>query len=164
MKLVVPNEIRYGLQERHDTFTKKLGFMIYANKSNGTYGQQVSFDGWRDKKITPQDIGNEYQLGFVLNKGHLNKYHFGASAKFRVFHPEGFEFEISLENLSLLLDNSIISYGEIQVPCCIAWEGSNVYLLPKVDMKDKVEIEYFDVHQSKNKPKRNPKNISQKDF
>lgn len=149
MKLVIPNEIRYGLQERYDTYTKKLGYMIYANKPNGTYGQQVSFDGWRDHNIPAKDIGNDYQSGFVLNKGHLNKYHFGASAKFRVFHPEGFEFEISLENLSLLLDNSVISYGEIQVPCCIAWEGSNVYLLPKIDMKGKVEIEHFDVHANK---------------
>lgn len=151
MKLIVPNEIRYGLQERYDTYTKKLGFMMYANKPNGGYGQQVSFDSWRDKRIEPKDISNNYQLGFVLNKGHLNKYHFGASAKFRVFHPEGFEFEISLENLSLVMDNSIISYGEIQVPCCIAWDGSNVYLLPKIDLSDKFTVETFDVHQNKKK-------------
>ena len=160
MHLIVPNEIRYGLQERHDTYTKKLGFMIYANKPNGTYGQQVSFDGWRNKEIEPKDIGNEYQLGFVLNKGHLNKYHFGASAKFRVFHPEGFEFEISLENLSLILDHSIISYGEIQVPCCIAWEGSNVYLLPKVDLKKKIKVEYFDVLMNKSKAEKRLQKIN----
>ena len=160
MKLIVPNEIRYGLQERHDTYTKKLGFMMYANKPNGTYGQQVSFDGWRDNKIEPKDIGNEYKLGFVLNKGHLNKYHFGASAKFRVFHPEGFEFEISLENLSLILDHSVISYGEIQVPCCIAWEGANVYLLPKVDLKEQIEVEYFDVLMNKSKAEKRLQKIN----
>lgn len=151
MKLVVPNEIRYGLQERYDTYTKKLGFMIYANKPNGTYGQQVSFDGWRDHKIAPKDIANKYQTGFVLNKGRLNKYHFGASVKFRVFHPEGFEFEISLENLSLLIDHCEINHGEIQVACCIAWEGSNVYLLPQISLNDIVEIEHFDVLANKNK-------------
>lgn len=151
MKLVIPNEIRYGLQNRSDTFTGKLGFMIYANKPNGTYGQQVSFDGWRDQKIAPKDIPNNYQTGFVLNKGHLNKYHFGASVKFRVFHPEGFEFEISLENLSLLIDYSEIHYGDIQLPCCIAWEGSNVYLLPQVSLNNRFEVEHFDVLANKAK-------------
>lgn len=151
MKLIVPNEIRYGIQERYDTYSKKLGYMIYANKSNGTYGQQLSFEGWRDKRFEPKDISNDYQLGFVLNKGHLNKYYYGASAKFRVFHPEGFEFEISLENLSMLMDNTIISYGEINVPCCIGWDGANVYLVPQVDLKNKVQIEHFDVSKNRNK-------------
>jgi hypothetical protein len=139
-KVIVPNEFKVGFVNRNDTFSGKLGYMIYGNREDGTYGQQKSYDGWRDKSIEEKFIKNQYQLGFVLNKGRLNHYRFGASAKFRVFHPEGFEFEISLENLSLILGYTTVSSGEINLPCCIGWIGKNCYLIPQIDLNKELEI------------------------
>lgn len=152
--IVVPSEFKVGYQSRNDTFSKFLGYMIYANKSDGSYGQQKSFDQWIEKKYTPKIINNHPRLGFVINKGLLNKYHFGASAKFRVYHPEGYEFEISLENLSMLLAYTDTSCGEIKSPCTIGWQGTNVFLIPEVqNINTIVNIKYYDVTQVQQKAK-----------
>lgn len=143
-KVIVPNEFKVGFVNRKDTFSGMLGYMIYANKEDGSCGQQKSYDSWRDGSIKEKTLNNQFLPGFILNKGRLNHYRFGASAKFRVFHPEGFEFEISLDNLSLILGYTTISSGEINLPCCIGWIGKNCYLIPKIDLSNEIEI----VHQN----------------
>lgn len=139
-KIIIPNEFKVGFVKRKDTFSGLLGFMIYGNKDDGSFGQQHSYDNWRDKEIQEKKINNTFMPGFVLNKGRLNHYRFGASAKFRVFHPEGFEFEISLDNLSLILGYTTISSGEINLPCCIGWSGQHCYLIPQIDLSKEIEI------------------------
>lgn len=149
MKITIPSEFKVGFVERRDTFSGKLGYMIYMNKPDGTYGQEKSYESWRNKFIPEKFLKNDYQLGFVLNKGRLNHYRFGSSAKFRVFHPEGFEFEISLENLSLILSYTNISAGEINVPCCIGWYGKNCYLMPQIDLSKEIQVEHQNISEKK---------------
>lgn len=152
-EIIIPNEFQVGYNARVDTFSGKLGYMIYRNKSDGTFGQQKSFDTWINKTMGIDTIKNEYLPGFVLNKGRLNHYRFGASAKFRVFHPHGFEFEISLENLSLLLAYTTVSSGEINIPCCIGWYRKACFLVPKVDLSTEVKLTNVDVVSLYNKAK-----------
>lgn len=138
-KYIAPDEIRVGFNKRSDTFSGMLGFMIYRNKADGNYGWDKSFTGWIDKTIPEKMISNEFQTGFVINKGQKRFHHYGGNVKIRVYHPEGFEFEIPLDNLAFLLHNCTIEKSEIQNKCIVAWEGSNPYLIPEI-MKDKVEI------------------------
>lgn len=161
-EVVVPNEFKVGFVNRRDTFSGKLGYMIYANKEDGTFGQQKSYDGWRDKSIEERTLNNQFLPGFVLNKGRLNHYRFGASAKFRVFHPEGFEFEISLENLSLILGYATISSGEINLPCCIGWIGKNCYLIPKVDLSSEMKIIHQNIAEKQEKAEEKRKEKAEK--
>lgn len=152
-KVIVPSEFKVGYNKRQGTYNGKLGYMVYANKPDGSFGQQKSFDDWIDKSMPVETLKNDYMLGFVLNKGMLNHYRFGASARFRVFHPHGFEFEISLENLSMLLAYTTISIGDINLPCRIGWMGKNCVLIPKIDLKKEFEIEEKNIGEKTEKQK-----------
>lgn len=152
-KAIVPSEFKVGYNNRHDTYNGKLGYMIYANKADGTFGQQTSFDNWINKGMPVETLKNDYMLGFVLNKGMMNRYRFGASARFRVFHPHGFEFEISLENLSMILAYTTVSAGDINVPCRIGWVGKNCILMPKMDLGKAFEIEEKNIGKEAEKQK-----------
>ena len=129
--IVVPDRIRVGYNNRSDTFNGKLGFMIYANKANGEYGQEKSFTSWIDKAYGENIFKNEFMPGFVMNKGVLNKHDYGAYSRFRIFHPQGFEFEISQENLNFIISTCNLSAGEIETPCRIGWLGSRCFLIPE---------------------------------
>lgn len=131
-QLFIPKNIKVGYQKREDTYTKKLAYVIYYDAKN-VLRKQTSWDGWRDKKIAPNDFENVPTEGFVLNKrvggyssgwNHRNTY-------CRVYDPRGFEFEISIENLLFILQESSSIKGKgLEGQFVYSWDGKELVLLP----------------------------------
>lgn len=130
--LFIPKKLKIGFQERSDTFTGKLAYVIYFDEK-GKLRKESSWESWRDKKIEPIELENKPQSGFVLNKGlqRCNYYHWGSGRSvIRVHHPDGFEFEISVDNLIGILMHSDVSKRDIVEECVFAWAGTELVLLP----------------------------------
>lgn len=133
MAIYIPNKIRVGYQNREDTFTKKLAYVIYYDNF-GKLRKEKSWESWRDKKIEPKEFENVPTSGFVLNKGHTryNWSHFGNSktVRIRIYDPRGIEFEITAENLVACLMHTDCSRREITGEMVYAWNGTELMLLP----------------------------------
>ena len=63
----IPEKIHVGYQNRDDTYTGKLAYVIYTD-DKGKLRKERSWNGWRDHKIDSQDFENIPTDGFVLNK------------------------------------------------------------------------------------------------
>lgn len=149
-KLYIPKTIRIGFQERSDTFTKKLAYVIYFDDKN-VLRKETSWEGWRDKKIPFIDLENKPTNGFVLNKGlQRDNYHFGSGRSvIRIHDPREFEFEITVDNLVGILMNYDMSKKDIQGECVFAWSGKDLVLLP-VNSVEYQSSQQFTKKQAKN--------------
>ncbi|WP_260984595.1 hypothetical protein [Paenibacillus xylanexedens] len=140
----MPQKIKVGFQNREDTYTKTLAFIIYFD-AKGKLRQETSWEGWRNKKIDPVEYDNEPVSGFVLNKK-VGDYKDGwnhRQAYTRVYDPRGFEFEITIENLLYILENANSIKGKgLEGEFVYSWDGKNLILLP-VDSPDYQEIRQF---------------------
>ena len=63
----IPEKINVGFQERNDTYTNKLAYVIYFDEKN-VLRKEKSWDGWRDKKIPNEIFENVPTSGFVSFK------------------------------------------------------------------------------------------------
>jgi len=143
-QLNIPTKIRVGCVERSDTYTKRLGYVIYYDEK-GNLRKEVSFEGWRDKKIPAVDYDNTPTEGFVLNKkagGYSSGWNHRATYC-RIFDPRGFEFEISIPNLLFILQetNSIKGKG-LEGEFVYSWEGKDIVLLPVSSQEYKQSAEF----------------------
>ena len=148
MGLFVPTKCRVGFQQREDTFTKKLAYVIYYGPK-GDLRKETSWESWRHKPdsgmgyygkgekptedTTPYDFDNVPTSGFILNKGHTRYSwsHFGGkSSVIRIYDPRGIEFEITPENLVALMMHTDCSKREIQGELVYAWNRGDLMLLP----------------------------------
>ncbi len=154
-QLFIPEKIKVGYQERNDTYTKKLGYVIYYD-NKGVLRKEKSWRGWIDKghdgrvwqnggyitdpekirgPLDTDDFSNEPMEGFVINRGGGGvKESWGWNTRHefvRVFDPRGFEFEISIANLLYILQesNSIKGKG-LEGEFVYAWAGPTLCLLP----------------------------------
>jgi hypothetical protein len=131
-QLIIPNKIKVGYVNRQDTYTKKLAYVIYYD-TKGVLRKETSWEGWRDKKIEPDDFENVPTEGFVLNKkagGYSTGWNHRATYC-RVFDPRGFEFEISIPNLLFILQECNALKGKgLDGEFVYAWEGKDLVLLP----------------------------------
>lgn len=130
--LFLPKEIKVGFKARKDTYTGKLAYIIYIDEK-GVLRKEKSFESWRSKDIPTEQLNNEPLSGFVLNKkvgGYASGWNHRQTAV-RVYDPRGFEFEITVENLLYILDNtsSIVGKG-LEGEFVYAWSGSDLILLP----------------------------------
>ena len=130
--LFIPKKIRVGFQNRPDTYTKRLAYVIYYD-AQGVLRKEKSWDGWRDQQIDPEEYDNTPQDGFVLNKD-IRRYgwdHFSSNrSMIRIYDPRGIEFEITPENLIGLLMETTCSKRGIEGQCVYAWHGTELVLLP----------------------------------
>lgn len=55
--LYIPKTITVGFQERKDTFTGKLGYVIYTDHK-GVLRKESSWQSWRDKNIESITVDN----------------------------------------------------------------------------------------------------------
>lgn len=157
-QLFIANKIKVGFQNRSDTYTNKLAYVIYFD-AKGKLRKEKSWEGWRDKKIDPQEFENTPQTGFTFNKGVTRGGGdwFGESVtKIRVWDPRGFEFEISVGNLTQLLMHSDVSKRDIVQPCVYAWSGTELILLPT----NSTEYEESMKHTAKQSVKFSAKNLT----
>lgn len=130
--MFLPKEIKVGFQERGETYTGKLAYIVYIDEK-GVVRKEKSFESWRNKKIETEQYSNEPMSGFVLNKkagGYISGWNH-RQTYVRVYDPRGFEFEISVENLLYILENtsSIIGKG-LEGEFIYAWSGKDLILVP----------------------------------
>lgn len=137
-KMIVPGKIKVGYQNRDDTYTKKLAYVVYFD-SKGVLRKEKSWESWRDKKIDAQEFSNEPTSGFVLNRGGGGRGYSSWDTRnefIRVWDPRDFEFEISVANLLFILQESSSIKGKgLDGEFVYAWDGTELVLLP-VDSAD----------------------------
>lgn len=145
-KLNIPDKIKVGFQERGDTYTGKLSYVTYINKK-GKLAKEISWEGWRDKEITPLELDNVPTEGFVLNKK-AGGYSTGWNHRqtyCRVYDPRDFEFEISIENLLYILQECTSSKGKgLEGKFVYAWSGKDLVLLPVDSLDYKMSKQLID--------------------
>lgn len=133
-KMLIPKEIVVGYQERKDTYTGNLAYVIYKDLK-GKLRKEASWSSWRDTNIDSDSFKNEPTSGFVLNKdvGGV-KHSWGWNTRnsyIRVFDPRGFEFEITLPNLLFILqETSSIKGKGLEGEFVYAWDRADLVLLP----------------------------------
>jgi hypothetical protein len=133
-QLYIPDRLKVGFVEREDTYTKRLGYVIYYD-GKGVLRKETSWEGWRDKEIPAVECQNEPTEGFVLNRdvgGARRSYGWDVRIeKVRVYDPRGFEFEIDIPNLLFILKEADCSRGKgLEGKFVYAWRGNSLILLP----------------------------------
>lgn len=136
----IPSKIKIGFQKRSDTYTGKLAYIIYYDNL-GVLRKEKSWEGWRDKKITPQEIENVPTEGFMLNRqagGCKSDWNY-RQAYCRIWDPRGFEFEITIDNLLWILDFCDCQKGKVLSGKFVySWVGQDLVLLPECTNEYKV--------------------------
>lgn len=142
MSIYIPEKIKVGYQNRSDTYTKKLAYVIYYDEK-GKLRKETSWNGWRDEKIEPDDFDNEPTRGFVLNKkvgDYAGDWGNHRQAYCRIYDPRGFEFEITINNLLYILENCDCLKGKgLDGEFVYGWDRKDLVLIP-VDSPDYKEI------------------------
>jgi hypothetical protein len=178
-QLYIPKRINVGFQERHGTYTGLLAFVIYWD-DKGKLRQETSWNSWRHKpeagvgrriynaetgyyssdstqepygdKVKPQAFDNVPTEGFVLNKkvgGHSSGWNH-RQTYCRVYDPRGFEFEITMENLLFILQetNSVVGKG-LEGEFVYSWDGKHLVLLPACSQDYKISSNFTDLQKKK---------------
>ncbi len=131
-QLFIPNKIKVGYQERRETYSGKLAYIIYFD-NKGVLRKETSWNGWCDKKLGHNEFENVPIEGFVLNKK-AGGYSTGWNHRqtyCRVWDPRGFEFEINITNLLFILQETSCTKGKgLEGEFVYAWEGKDLVLLP----------------------------------
>lgn len=139
--IMIPEKIKIGFQNRDDTYTKMLAYVIYYDHK-GKLRKEISWESWRKKDIEPVDYENTPTSGFVLNKkvGGNNRDWNPRQTYVRVYDPRGFEFEINVPNLLYILENTNSIKGKgLEGDFVYGWDGKELVLIP-CDSPDYEEI------------------------
>lgn len=162
-QLFIPDKIKVGYQERSGTYTGKLAYVIYYDKT-GKLRKEKSWRSWCrlkpysvydrnlskhvEREALPEhDFQNVPMEGFVLNKGVGGQRHsYGWNARneyIRVYDPRDFEFEISVANLLYILSVTDCTRGKgLEGKFVYAWDKTELVLLP-VDSPDFKNCQQF---------------------
>lgn len=143
--MIVPSKIKVGFQKRSDTYTGKLGYVIYYDNKN-KLRKETSFNKWINKDIETVEFDNVPVEGFVINKGNTGRSwsDFERNPFVRIYDPRGFEFEINLGNLILILQYCDCHKGKgISGELAYGWDGTQLYLLPKTSPEYKEGYKTF---------------------
>jgi hypothetical protein len=177
-QLFIPQKLKVGFQLRKDTYSGKLGYVIYWD-NKGKLRKETSWNSWchkpDDKKpskydyearkyiqtnetwgdaVAPIEIVNEPLEGFVLNKdvgGSRRSYGWDARMeKVRVFDPRGFEIEISIPNLLYILQEcSSIKGKGLNGEFVYSWSGPELVLLPVGSEEHKLSLNFSEIQGKK---------------
>ncbi len=141
--MFIPRKINVGFQERSDTYSGKLAYVIYYDEKN-KLRKEGSWNSWRDSKIPNEEFNNEPTGGFVLNrKAGGGRWGWNPRQTYvRVYDPRGWEFELTVPNLLFLLENTNSIKGKgLEGEFVYAWEGKDLVLLPV----DSIEYKEFKI-------------------
>lgn len=130
--IYVPKRLNVGFQRRNDTYTGKLAYVTYYDEKN-KLRKEASWNGWRDTSIPNEEFDNEPISGFVLNKkvGDCSSGWNHRRAYCRVYDPRNFEFEITIENLLYILENTNSIKGKgLEGEFVYGWSGKDLVLMP----------------------------------
>ena len=143
--IYVPKKIKVGFDERNDTYTGRLAYVIYYDEK-GKLRKETSWNSWRDKSIDPEEYDNEPTSGFVLNKkvgDYSGDWGAHRQAYCRIYDPRGFEFEITINNLLFILEHCTCCPGKgLEGDFVYGWDGKDLVLLP-TNSPDYIEIEKY---------------------
>lgn len=143
--IYVPKKIKVGFNERDDTYTGKLAYVIYYDEK-GKLRKEKSWESWRDTSIDPEEYDNEPISGFVLNKkvgDYSGDWGAHRQAYCRIYDPRGFEFEITINNLLFILEHCTCCPGKgLEGDFVYGWDGKDLVLLP-TNSPDYIEIEKY---------------------
>ena len=150
--IFIPKKINVGFQEREDTYTGKLSYIIYFDEK-GKLRKEASWNSWRNENIDNIIFNNVPTEGFVINK-HVGGYSSGwnhRNSYIRIYDPRDFEFEINVENLLYILENCTSEKGKGLIGQFIyGWDGKDLVLIP-CDSPDYKEIKEYNqiIHENK---------------
>jgi hypothetical protein len=178
-QLFIPKKIKVGYQERNDTYSDLLGYVIYYDEK-GKLRKETSWRGWIDKGVpvgtTRRVWGKDYNdykdvpveprdplpthdyenvptEGFVLNRnvGGVTRYSWhDRQTKCRVWDPRGFEFEIDIPNLLFILQETNSIKGKgLEGEFVYAWEGKDLVLLPVSSQEYQNSLKFTDLKSKK---------------
>lgn len=142
--IFIPKTINIGYQNREGTYTGKLAYIIYYDEK-GKLRKETSWNGWRDQDIPNEEFENVPTEGFVLNKkvGDCSTGWDHRQAYCRVYDPRNFEFEITIENLLYILENTNSIKGKgLEGEFVYGWSGKDLILIP-VESPDYKEIQEY---------------------
>ena len=150
-KLNVPKTISVGFQERKDTYTGKLAYVVFTD-AKGTLRKERSWNSWRDKKIDPKTFDNVPTSGFVLNKkvGDYSSHYGGRMAACRIYDPRDFEFEIKVDNLLFILEETSAIKGKgLDGEFVYSWDREKLVLLPVSSQEYKGSVGFTELQTKK---------------
>ena len=132
--IFIPKTINVGYQNRSDTYTGKLAYVIYYDEK-GKLRKEASWNSWRDEKIPNEEFDNVPTSGFVLNRragGVEESWGWNARKTYcRIYDPRNFEFEITIENLLYILENANSIKGKgLEGEFVYGWDGKDLVLMP----------------------------------
>lgn len=124
-----------------------MAYVIYYDEK-GKLRKEGSWNSWRDKDIPNEEFENVPTSGFVLNKkvGDYCSEWNHRQAYCRIYDPRNFEFEITIENLLYILENTNSIKGKgLEGEFVYGWDGKDLVLMP-VDSPDYKHIsKYSDI-------------------
>lgn len=142
--IFIPKKVNVGYQKRSGTYTGKLAYIIYYDEK-GKLRKEASWSSWRDDKIPNNEFENIPTSGFVLNKK-VGDYDSGwnhRQAYCRIYDPRNFEFEITIENLLYILENTNSIKGKgLEGDFVYGWDGKDLILIP-TESPDYKEMETY---------------------
>lgn len=145
--LIIPPKIKIGFQNRTDTYTGKLAYVIYFD-NKGILRKEASWNNWRDKKIDPIEFDNIPTEGFVLNKkvgGYKSDWNY-RQTYVRIYDPRNFEFEITVPNLLFILSEYDCSRGKgLEGKFVYAWDKKDLVLLPTESESYRISKDYTEL-------------------
>ena len=132
--LIIPEKIFVGFQERANTYSGKLAYVIYKDHK-GVLRKKESWEKWCSNEMDKQELDNVPMSGFVLNRdvgGVRRSYGWDQRMeKVRVYDPRGFEIEITIPNMLFIFQEcSSIKGKGIEGEFVYSWDGPNLILLP----------------------------------
>ena len=61
-QLLIPGKIKVGFNLRNDTYTGKLGYVIYHDGK--VWRKEASWEGWREKHVESEKLENQKRAEF----------------------------------------------------------------------------------------------------
>ena len=152
MLIFIPKKIEVGYQERKDTYSGKLAYVIYYDEKD-KLRKEPSWSRWRNNEINPNTFKNVPTEGFVLNKkvwDYSGSWGNQRQAYTRIYDPRGFEFEIEIENLLYILENSNCLKGKgLEGEFVYSRDGKELVLLPVGCKEYRDCVEYTEAQSTK---------------
>jgi hypothetical protein len=170
-QLYIPKKCKVGMQMREETYTGRLGYIIYNDGK--VWRKEPSWENWRhkegemqsdwDKKkrqytsnpiigVEPIEFDNVPTTGFVLNKkagGYATGWNH-RQTYCRVYDPRGWEFEISIPNLLFILEECSSFKGKgLEGELVYSWDGKDLVLLPVASNDYKLCNQYTELQGKK---------------
>ena len=128
----IPRRLYIGFKYPSIEGEPNLAYVGYYGETNKLH-KKDSIDNWRNKEIPVQELDNDPMEGFIFGRkvGDGGYGYNKRKAWVRVLDPRGFEIEITVDNLLLILKESGCSAGgKIIGKFVYYFDNGNLMLLP----------------------------------